>query len=160
MISSKLMGAVMIIACGIIIGLSVNFGFRKRINILEDFAGFLHESILSIEFSAKSLPDIIAESNSMFAQSISRIIESGAELGVAWQKAADEFSNTSDKSFVINVFEDFGSAGTESECEKLRKSLTHCEEIVRSVKENMQKKGKTQAVLPVYAAVIVLLILL
>lgn len=106
------------------------------------------------------LPGILRSDSHKFSCKVSEHLEMGESLPSAWQLAAAEFPCEEDRSFAMGIFKDFGDTGPEEEKIKLERNLRICRELILSAKENLNTKGRAEALMPLYLSVIAALILL
>lgn len=128
--------------------------------MLEDLAKFLHTVLIRIEFAGETLTEIIRTDDSKFAALIKKFLSEGHDLPSAWGHASALFSAEQDKSFVKGILAGFGTAGIDEEREKAQNNLMLCREMLSSAKETMRRKGKGEAVIPLYISVVLALVLL
>lgn len=156
----KIMGVILIVVCGLLMGVSKHRSLKRRVDMLEDLEAFLHSVQLRIEFSLDDLPGILSSDNHAFSGRITELLQKGEFLPSAWNLAAAEFSDAEDRKFAAGIFDDFGKADPEEEKLKLERNRMFCRELILSAKENLSTKGRTEALMPIYLSVITALILL
>ena len=117
----KLLGAILLIACGSCTGLCFSAAYRRKTALLEIIADMLLSLMIKMEFGAPTVEDMISEIKSEYAD-LPAFMYNAYDGGSAAEavKRTPEGLSEADVSKLAGLFSQLGSADRDSELQRLR----------------------------------------
>lgn len=130
-------------------------------NSLSDFISFLTDILVIIEYSSRTLEDIIRSSNRKFGIELKCLLDAGESLSDAWCSATKVFFyQNDDRSTAESFFVEFGRTDAVSQAEKIRSYINMCERLLHESESELKNKGRVAVSLCSFGALTAALVLI
>ena len=166
MLFLKLTGGIMIVICGTLVGLYASLRLKKRVEMFEQYAGFLTQAEAVISYTAVSAEELLAEMKcgeqiSPICKEASRELCAGSPPEKAWRRAVDmNIANGGDREILYGFGDDFGTSDVNGELKKLALHKELILQHLSALKSELNTKRRLYRVLGMFGGTMAALMLL
>lgn len=157
----KSLGIVLILASGVLWGLSERRKLRNRTTSLIQLQRFLVALKSRIAYTSAPLEEILRTENNRIAKKVIEECDAGADVKNAWEQAAFHlFYKDTDVAFMQEFMEDFGKSDVLGQSGTISIYIERISPLISEAQKEAESKGRVKVAASTFFAVTVALILL